>query len=126
MITIKRFTICISILLAVCIGCMYWIYDSRQVKINHLQHEVNILFAYKLNEPALREQIAKLKADKALLQQDVAYYKGKWTSGKMFITYAIGEYTTALIWINVAELVFENNDITFPLYLGSRELREVK
>ena len=126
MITIKRFTICMTILLITAIGCMYWIYDSRQYEINHKQAEINALFAYKLNDPSLREQIAKLKKDKAQLQQELDSLNIHYAADEKFITYVKGEYLEAITWINIAELIFENNDITFPLYLGSRELREVK
>ena len=92
---------------------MYWIYDSRQVKINHLQQEVNILWNYKLNEPALREQIANLKADKALLQQDVEYYKSKWTSDELYIDVLESRYLQVVTYANVAEAILFNNGINF-------------
>ena len=124
MVTKRFFYISLFILFAIMLGCISWVGLYNHNKITRLEFERNILENYRLNQPFLKDQIANLKADKALLQQDVDYYKGKWTSGKLFITYAKGEYTTALIWINVAELVFENNDITFPLYLGDRELNQ--
>ena len=102
-----------TLLLITAIACMYWIYDSRQVKINHLQLEVNILFNYKLNEPFLRKQIKTLKADKALLQQDVAYYKGKWASDELYIDVLESRYLQVVTYANVAEAILFNNGINF-------------
>jgi len=120
MITFRRFSISILILWFVMLACMYWIYFDRQAELNHKQHEVNILWAYKLNEPALREQIANLEADKALLQQDVSFYKGKFESDELYIDVLESDYLMAISYITVAELIIERNCPTPFIYTGRR------
>lgn len=104
------------------IGTIWFGLDYKNNQINHLQAEVNILYNYRLNEPALREQIANLKADKAELQQDLDNLNISYEADEKYINYVNSQYLKAIFWINVAELIFENNNITYSPYLGDREL----
>ena len=113
MITIKRFTICMTLLLITAIGCMYWIYDNRQYEINHLQAEVNILWSYKLNEPFLKSQIEILQKTKANLQQQYNDIEISYTADKLYINKLESDLLRCEIYANTAELILKNNGINF-------------
>uniref|UniRef100_A0A6H1ZD08 Uncharacterized protein n=1 Tax=viral metagenome TaxID=1070528 RepID=A0A6H1ZD08_9ZZZZ len=106
------------------IGAIWYGLDYKNDKINRLQNEINILWNYKLNEPSLREKIAKLENDNAKLQQELDNLNIRYAADQKYIDYVNSQYLKSIIWINIAELIFENNDIMFPLYLGDRELNQ--
>ena len=122
-ITIKKYITCMTILLIVCTACMYWIYNSRQAEINHLQAERNILENYRLSQPSLKAQINNLENANIKLTKQLENVTISYNADKLYIDYVNYQYLKAISWINIAELIFDNNDITFPLYLGDRELR---
>lgn len=97
-------------------------HKNAKININHLQQEVNILMNYKLNEPFLKSQIVALENDNTKLKQQLENLNIHYAADELFITYVKGEYMEAVTWINIAELVFDNNNITFPLYLGDKKL----
>ena len=109
MMTIRLFFICMLILLLVCIGCMFCIYGSRQAELNHKQHTVNILWAYKLNEPALREQIATLEKQVAELEK----INVKYQADELYIDVLESRYLQVVTYANVAEIILKNNGINF-------------
>ncbi len=95
------------------IGAIWFGWNNRQIKINHLQHTVNILFAYKLNEPALREQIVKLEKDNAKLQQQLDNLNIHYEADEKYIGVLEGRYLRCEIYANTAELILRNNGIDF-------------
>jgi len=113
MITIKRFLTYMTILLIVCIGCMYWIYHSRQVEINHLQAEVNILYNYKLSQPSLKAQIINLEAENNKLTILNDRLKITTTADKLYIDKLESDYLLCITYANVAEAILLNNGINF-------------
>ncbi len=119
MITLKRFTICMTLLLITAIGCMFWIYFSQHTKINHLQAEVNILWNYKLNEPFLKSSIVILEAENTQLQQQLDSLNIYYVADKLYIDKLESNYLMAISYINVAELVLHKQGIQF-LYTGER------
>lgn len=112
-ITIKRFITCMTILLIVCIGCMYWIYYSQHTKIVRLEFERDILWNYRINAPMLKEQIVNLEYQNGRLKQDVSFYKGKYESGKLYNEVLQSRYLKCLSYANVAETILINNGINF-------------
>lgn len=108
-----------TILLIVCIGCMYWIYDSRQVKANHLQAEVNILWNYKLNEPGLKERINTLEKKNTDLTEQLKSVTISYKADEMMVDTLTSDYLLAISYITVAESILTNQGIEFT-YMGRR------
>lgn len=99
------------------IGAIWFGWNNRQVKINHLQAEVNILYNYKLNEPSLREQIKSLEAKNIEIKNELEQLNIHYAADELFITYARSQYRKAITYITVVEM------ITDCVYTGDRELR---
>ena len=97
----------------VMLGCMFWIYFDRQAGLNHKQHEVNILFNYKLNEPFLKSRIVNLEVENTQLQQQLDNLNIHYAADEKYIEVLEGRYLRCEIYANVAEIILKNNNIEF-------------
>ncbi len=95
------------------IGAIWYGWSNRQIKINHLQAEVNILFNYKLNEPALKEQIVNLEIENTQLKQQLSNLNIHYRADEKYIEVLEAKYLRCEIYANTAELILRNNDIEF-------------
>ena len=106
------------------IGAIWYGWSNRQIKINHLQAEVNILWNYKLNEPGLKERINTLTNENMQLKQQLENLNIHYKADELFITYAKSEYLKAMTYITVSEAILQAQGIEY-LYLGDRRLEKL-
>jgi len=102
------------------IGAIWFGFNNRQIKVNHLQAEIDILENYRLNEPFLKDRIVNLEYENGRLKQDVSFYKGKFESDELYIDVLESDYIMAISYITVAELIIERNYPTPFIYTGRR------
>jgi hypothetical protein len=102
-----------TILLIVCVGCMFWIYFDRQGELNHKQQQVNILWNYKLNEPGLKQQIESLEAKNIEIKNELEQVNIKYAADEKYIDVLESRYLRCEIYANTAELILANNGVEF-------------
>ena len=105
------------------IGAIWFGWNNRQVKINHLQAEVDILWNYKLNEPSLREQIKSLEAKNIKIKNELEQINIHYAADEKYIDYINSQYLKAITYINISETILQAQGIEY-LYLGDRQLEQ--